>query len=101
MVGINRDGLSDQEFEEAAALARHLLTNALGTEFLFTCLHLAERRMLSRRQLEALRRGKKQGKYYSLEGPITPDQRLHRRLRGKGRRKNPITLPTIKTGATP
>jgi hypothetical protein len=53
---INRDGLSDAEFEEALAMAHKLFIKHPTNTFYADCYSYAKNRMLTRKQLEALRK---------------------------------------------
>lgn len=55
MASINRDGLSDAEFEEARGMCEVLIRLSPG-QFLYDMLQLIENRAMTRRGLDAVRR---------------------------------------------
>ncbi len=53
---LNRDSLTEAEFEEALGLAQTLMRCRGVNDFLAECENMAKNRYLTRKQLEALRR---------------------------------------------
>ena len=88
-MNLNRDGLTDAEFDEAIGLAVVLARRCGVNEFYSECEFLAKNRYLTRKQLECLRRNLKTRAWEHQ----TAKPRIARGRSGISRKK--VTLATV------
>lgn len=94
MKNINPDGLSDAEFAEAGGLAQAIVRIEGPTAFLMDLQRFAKRRLITRKQLEAVRRAWRAHKEAGMR-EVLADKRASLRFRASAGRKRPITLVKV------